>query len=41
VYLNQNRRELLFTVDMEFAEQGGEYRFYERGVAFLASSMTG
>ncbi|XP_046843318.1 cytoplasmic dynein 1 heavy chain 1-like isoform X2 [Xenia sp. Carnegie-2017] len=41
VYLNQNRRELLFTVVMEFVEQGGDHRFYERGVAFLASSMTG
>ncbi|XP_074612492.1 cytoplasmic dynein 1 heavy chain 1-like isoform X2 [Acropora palmata] len=43
VYLNQTRTELLFTVDMATRGEaaGREHRFYERGVAFLASSLSG
>ena len=43
VYLNQTRTELLFTLDMATRGEaaGREHRFYERGVAFLASSLSG
>ncbi|RMX44013.1 hypothetical protein pdam_00012965 [Pocillopora damicornis] len=43
VYLNHTRTELLFTVDMTTRGEaaGREHRFYERGVAFLASSLSG
>lgn len=43
VYLNQSRTELLFTVNMATRGEpaGQEHRFYERGVAFLASSLSG
>ncbi|XP_001636057.2 cytoplasmic dynein 1 heavy chain 1 isoform X2 [Nematostella vectensis] len=42
VYLNQSRTELLFTVDMAVTgESARGHRFYERGVAFLASSLSG
>lgn len=43
VYLNQTRTELLFTLNMATRGEtaGREHRFYERGVAFLASSLSG
>ncbi|KAJ7386556.1 Cytoplasmic dynein 1 heavy chain 1 [Desmophyllum pertusum] len=43
VYLNHTRTELLFTVDMTTRGEaaGRKHRFYERGVAFLASSLSG
>ena len=39
VYLNGNRSELLFTVSLEAAES--EVKFFERGVAFIASTAFG
>jgi len=39
VYLNGNRSELLFTIDLEAAES--ELNFFERGVAFIASTAFG
>ncbi|RWS31185.1 Dynein heavy chain: cytoplasmic-like protein [Leptotrombidium deliense] len=41
VYLNSNRSELLFTVDLETGEKEIESRFYERGVAFICSTSFG
>jgi len=40
VYLNQSRAELLFTVDMAVTGADG-LRFYERGIAFNVSSLSG
>ena len=40
VYLNSTRSELLFSVELELAEGEADYAFYERGVAFIASSGT-
>lgn len=39
VYLNSNRSELLFTVDLEAGEKENKTHFYERGVAFILSSL--
>lgn len=39
VYLNGNRSELLFTVSLEAADS--EVKFFERGVAFIASTAFG
>lgn len=41
VYLNQTRRELLFTVDMSTSGAVPARSFYERGVAFIVSFLTG
>jgi len=41
VYLNQTRCELLFTVDMTTTGAVPARSFYERGVAFLASFLSG
>ena len=41
VYLNQTRVELLFTVDMKTSGEVPSRSFYERGVAFLSSFLTG
>lgn len=41
VYLNQTRIDLLFTVDMETTGQVASRAFYERGVAFIASHLSG
>ena len=41
VYLNQTRVELLFTVDMKTTGEVPSRSFYERGVAFLSSFLTG
>ena len=41
VYLNQTRRELLFTVDMTTSGAVPGRSFYERGVAFIASYLSG
>lgn len=41
VYLNQTRRELLFTVDMSTSGTVPARSFYERGVAFIASFLSG
>jgi len=41
VYLNQTRRELLFTVDMTTSGAVPARSFYERGVAFIASYLSG
>lgn len=41
VYLNQTRRELLFTVDMSTSGAVPARSFYERGVAFIASFLSG
>ena len=41
VYLNQTRRELLFTVDMSTSGAVPARSFYERGVAFISSFMSG
>lgn len=38
VYLNANRTEILFTVDLTVAKAEEEMSFYERGVALLAST---
>lgn len=38
VYLNANRSEILFTVDLQVARVEEEMSFYERGVALLAST---
>lgn len=38
VYLNANRSEILFTVDLQVASADEELSFYERGVALLAST---
>ena len=38
VYLNATRSELLFTIELEAADNSlNEFDFYERGVAVLAS----
>lgn len=40
VYLNPTRSELLFTIELESADNSlNEFDFYERGVAILASSI--
>lgn len=40
VYLNATRSELLFTIELESAENSlNEFDFYERGVAVLTSSI--
>ena len=39
VYLNSNRSELLFTVDLEAGEKEDKTHFYERGVAFISNSL--
>jgi dynein heavy chain 1 len=41
VYLNQKRSELLFTVDMTTTGDVPARTFYERGVAFIASFLSG
>ena len=41
VYLNQKRAELLFTVDMTTSGSVPSRTFYERGVAFIASFLSG
>jgi dynein heavy chain 1 len=41
VYLNQTRIDLLFTVDGETTGQVASRAFYERGVAFIASHLSG
>ena len=41
VYLNQTRVELLFTVDMSTTGDVPSRSFYERGVAFIASYLSG
>lgn len=38
VYLNANRSEILFTVDLSVANPDEELSFYERGVALVAST---
>lgn len=38
VYLNANRTDILFTVDLHVARPEEEMSFYERGVALLAST---
>lgn len=38
VYLNANRSDILFTVDLQVASADEELSFYERGVALLAST---
>jgi len=40
VYLNATRSELLFTIELESADNSlNEFDFYERGVAVLTSSI--
>ncbi|XP_015784706.1 dynein heavy chain, cytoplasmic isoform X1 [Tetranychus urticae] len=39
VYLNLNRSAILFTVDLEAGPNHDEFSFYERGVAFISSSL--
>lgn len=40
VYLNPTRSELLFTIELESADNSlNEFDFYERGVAVLASAL--
>lgn len=39
VYLNSNRTQLLFTVDLEAGENENKAHFYERGVAFISSPL--
>lgn len=39
VYLNSERSKLLFTVDLVAGENENKSRFYERGVAFIASGL--
>ncbi|XP_074602445.1 dynein heavy chain, cytoplasmic isoform X2 [Brevipalpus obovatus] len=39
VYLNLNRSVILFTVDLEAGADHDEFSFYERGVAFISSSL--
>jgi dynein heavy chain 1, cytosolic len=40
VYLNPTRSELLFTIDLESADNSlNEFDFYERGVAVLTSAI--
>ena len=41
VYLNQTRVELLFTVNMKTTGEVPTRSFYERGVAFLSSFLSG
>jgi dynein heavy chain 1 len=41
VYLNSTRSVLLFTVDLETSSPREEFSFYERGVAFIASTALG
>lgn len=41
VYLNQTRCDLLFTVDMATSGAVPGRSFYERGVAFIASYLSG
>ncbi|RWS14208.1 Dynein heavy chain: cytoplasmic-like protein [Dinothrombium tinctorium] len=41
VYLNANRSELLFTINLEMGTNQVESRFYERGVAFISSTSLG
>ncbi|XP_065684969.1 cytoplasmic dynein 1 heavy chain 1 isoform X1 [Hydra vulgaris] len=41
VYLNQTRKDLLFTVDMESNGDVPKRVFYERGVAFISSNLSG
>ena len=41
VYLNQTRRILLFTVDMSTSGAVPGRSFYERGVAFISSFLSG
>lgn len=41
VYLNQTRCELLFTLDMTTTGLVPARSFYERGVAFIASFLSG
>lgn len=38
VYLNANRTEILFTVDLNVAKPEEKLSFYERGVALVAST---
>lgn len=38
VYLNANRTEILFTVDLVVANSEEKLSFYERGVALMAST---
>ena len=38
VYLNANRSNILFTVDLQVARLDEELSFYERGVALIAST---
>lgn len=38
VYLNANRTEILFTVDLVVADAEEKLSFYERGVALMAST---
>ena len=38
VYLNSNRAEILFTVDLQVANPDEELSFYERGVALVSST---
>lgn len=38
VYLNANRTEILFTVDLNVANPEEKLSFYERGVALMAST---
>ena len=38
VYLNANRSEILFTVDLNVANPEEKLSFYERGVALVAST---
>lgn len=38
VYLNSNRAEILFTVDLQVANAEEKLSFYERGVALIAST---
>ena len=38
VYLNANRSEILFTVQLTIAKPEEELSFYERGVAIIAST---
>ena len=41
VYLNQTRKDLLFTVDMESNGDVPTRTFYERGIAFISSNLSG
>jgi len=38
VYLNANRANIIFTVDLQVAKLDEELSFYERGVALIAST---